>query len=588
MTTTIKSENKETMSSPRITTRKFMRKSICILFYVLLSVTAFSEMTGCKTTSSDSSRWLTPNVRGQAPAAAPAPDAFSSPQVVAVPELPIPVTTTAPPPTMFAPPTANDPFLAASQMESTDPVMTMAVPAMTAPAMTVHSAPPALPVAAPVVPNDPWMPKVAAASQPIPPYRNSPESVHATPIPTTAAVPLPQTNDPWGLDNTEIQNAVSIEEQAKREEEEIEKARLAELATAQRKNGTPEYLQPLPKWNGPFETREKKQTIEQDIIRQVGYSEEKPKGFDNLPVYDWEKEEQKGFDWSVLDPVHFFTKVRDWVGLGPDEAKANAAMKKGRELLLATPDLKDRKKCLEAAKQFSEAAKRWSDSLLEEDALHLAGECYFFADDYPKAMKSYQKLLIKYQHSKYVDNGVRRLFKIAQYWEEEDRRGVSTINMTEKSRPAFDTFGYAKKAYETIFINDPNGPVSDDAVMALATAYLRKGRYQGDDHFNHAAYYYNYLRENYPLSDHITKAHEYELEARTHAYMGAEHSSATLDEAQKLAEITLRQFGSELDEKEKEDMVEIKEGIIQRQAEREWTMGQFYDKKQYYGSARLY
>jgi outer membrane protein assembly factor BamD (BamD/ComL family) len=412
------------------------------------------------------------------------------------------------------------------------------------------------------------------------------------PISTFSAQPahsVTPITDPWGVNNlNDIQNAVSIEELAKREEDEMEKARLTELAAAQRKDGTPAYLQPLPKWNGPFETREQQQTIEQDIIRQVGYSEEKTKGFDNLPVYDWEKEEQKGFDWSILDPVNFFTKVRDWVGLGPDETKANTAMKKGREILLATPDLKDHKKCLEAAKLFSEAAKRYPDSLLEEDALHLAGECYFFGEDYWRAMKSYQKLLIKYQHSKYVDNGVRRLFLIARYWEAEDRRGVSAINITEKSRPAFDTFGYAKKAYETIFINDPNGPISDDAVMALATAYLQKGRYKGDDNYNHAAYYYSFLRENYPLSEHITKAHEFELEARTNAYMGAEHSSTTLDEAQKLADITLRQFNSELDDEEKEEILEIKETIIQRQAEREWTIGQFYDKKQYYGSAKLY
>jgi outer membrane protein assembly factor BamD (BamD/ComL family) len=225
---------------------------------------------------------------------------------------------------------------------------------------------------------------------------------------------------------------------------------------------------------------------------------------------------------------------------------------------------------------------------LEEDALHLAGECYFFSDDYPRAMKSYQKLMIKYQHSKYMDNAVRRLFAIARYWENDDRKGVATINLYEKSRPTFDTFGNAKKAYETIFINDPNGPISDDAMMALATAYLLKGRYQGDDNYNHAAYYYKQLRENYPLSKHITRVHELELEARTNAYMGAEHSSTTLDEAEKLADTTLKQFSAELDDGEKEDILEIKEGVIKRQAEREWTLGQFYDKKQYYGSAKLY
>jgi outer membrane protein assembly factor BamD (BamD/ComL family) len=567
----------------------FMRKQIRIFFYVLLSATIFSEIVGCKTGTSGQKNWLTPNVRGQAPAwdTPPNLDAFSSPQTIEIPE-PYPAETA-----VSQPQPAYDPFLAASQTEPVSPPpgfhsLASAPPALPSPPPFSAYPPPAVPSATPPI-NDPWLTKVASVPQPIAQHNTMDTPLPASPFPVVAG-PAPQINDPWGFESMEpkIQNAVSLETQAKREEDEQEKARLAELASAKRKDGTPAYLQPFPKWNGPFEDREKKQTIEQDIIQQVGYSEEKPKGFDNLPVYDWEKEEQKGFDWSVLDPVNFFTKVRDWVGLGPDEAKANAAMKKGREILLSTPDLKDKKKCLEAAKLFSEAAKRWPDSLLEEDALHLAGECYFFGDDYPRAMTSYQKLLIKYQHSKYVDNGVRRLFKIAQYWENEDRRGTSAVNMTEKSRPAFDTFGHAKKAYETIFINDPNGPISDDAVMALATAYLLKGRYQGDDNYNHAAYYYNYLRENYPLSKHIAKAHEMELEARTNAYMGAEHNGTTLDEAGKLADVTLKQFGSELDEAEKEEILEMKESVVRRQAEREWTMGQFYDKKQYYGSARLY
>ncbi|MDR0609670.1 MAG: tetratricopeptide repeat protein [Planctomycetaceae bacterium] len=601
-----------------------------IFFGVLLFSTILLAITGCKSMSSDSGHWFTPNVRGQAPAwnGNTNPDAFSSTQVVAVPATPVSVPTNVVPSNPFAPnsdarpatlpeqlaqpvyrqvpPPVSDPFLVALPAESTPSTFSATVPnpAIMNPAIPNPAIPnptvlnpavpnPAVPSSVPSgldVPltNDLWTSKVAATSQPVVqshPWDLPAGHVHAEPIPTTVS-PI---SDPWGLGNpTDLQNAVSIEQQAKYEEDELEKARLEELATARHQKIMPEYLKPLPKWNGPFESREQKQTIEQDIIRQVGYSEEKPKSFDALPVYDWEKEEQKGFDWSVLDPVNFFTKVRDWVGLGPDETKANAAMKKGRELLLATPDLKDRKKCLEAAKLFSEAAKRWPDSLLEEDALHLAGECYFFGEDYTRAMRSYQKLLIKYQHSKHIDNGVRRLFMIARYWELEDRRGVSSVNITEKSRPTFDTFGYAKKAYETIFINDPNGPISDDAVMALATAYLLKGRYKGDDNYNHAAYYYNFLRENYPLSKHITRAHELELEARTNAYMGAEHSGTTLDEAQKLADITLRQFSSELGEGEKEEILEMKEGIIQRQAEREWTMGQFYDKKQYYGSAKLY
>jgi outer membrane protein assembly factor BamD (BamD/ComL family) len=200
----------------------------------------------------------------------------------------------------------------------------------------------------------------------------------------------------------------------------------------------------------------------------------------------------------------------------------------------------------------------------------------------------YQKLLIKYQHSKHIDNDVRRLFKIARYWEAEVDRGVSNFNFADKSRPKYDTFGFAKKCYETIFINDPNGPISDDAVMALATAYLARGKYQGDDNYNQAAYYYQYLRENFPLSRHLAKAHENELFARTRAYLGADHPSKSLEEAGKLADITLRQFGSELQSDEKEEIIRIKEEVLNGGAEQLWARAQFYDiKKRRYGSAKL-
>jgi outer membrane protein assembly factor BamD (BamD/ComL family) len=277
------------------------------------------------------------------------------------------------------------------------------------------------------------------------------------------------------------------------------------------------------------------------------------------------------------------------MGLGPDENKANASMQKGREILITNPDLKDKKKTLEAAKHFSEAAKKFPDSVLEEDALHLAGECYFFADQYYSAFDAYRKLVIKYQHSKYVDNAVRRIFGIGRYWERSAETKSSYFSFTNKSLPNYDTFGFAKQAYETIFIHDPLGPVSDSALMALATAYLKRGKYQGDDNYNQAAYYFQRLREDHPSSKYLARAYESELYARTRAYMGAEHPGQTLGEAKKLADVTLAQFNGELDGEGKASVLEIKEQILTREAERLWCTGQFYDlNKRHYGSARLH
>ena len=62
-----------------------------------------------------------------------------------------------------------------------------------------------------------------------------------------------------------------------------------------------------------------------------------------------------------------------------------------------------RQKFEAAADQFAAAAKSWPDSALEQDALFLSGEAYFFADMLPDANKQYEKLLKQFPNSPYLD-----------------------------------------------------------------------------------------------------------------------------------------------------------------------------------------
>jgi outer membrane protein assembly factor BamD (BamD/ComL family) len=103
-----------------------------------------------------------------------------------------------------------------------------------------------------------------------------------------------------------------------------------------------------------------------------------------------------------------------------------------------------------------------------------------------------------------------------------------------------------------------------------------------------AAMYYRQLREEYPLSPHIARAYENELFARTQAYLGPEHPSRTLEEAKRLAEVTMRQFGNELGSDSRVALLEIQEALLEKKAERLWVVGQFYDRKRFYGAARLH
>lgn len=408
--------------------------------------------------------------------------------------------------------------------------------------------------------------------------------------PGNTAGPLQVSESGWANLAATSGRGVSIDEAAKNDEMARERARLVELARQSQGGNVKEkhYLDPLVDWAGPFAQRRDREASPTLVAStsDVGYIEPYQSGTEGEgELFEWEKEEKKSFDWDILDPVNFFKSVRDWAGMGPDEAKANALMVRGREILLSNPDLADVKKNAEAAKLFEQAAKRWPDSLLAEEALFLAAECRFFADDYPQAMLNYHSLISKYHHSKWVNASVRRLFAIARYWERESLKTHAPINIADKSRPWADTFGNAKKAYEAIFISDPNGPISDDAVMALASAYLARGLKQGDHAFSMAAYYYGYLRENFPNSRHVPKATEMELLARINAYNGGDYDGKSLQEASSLANSAIRNREGETDIQE---IGAIKETVTEKQAERDWVMAQYYERKRYYGASRMY
>lgn len=288
-------------------------------------------------------------------------------------------------------------------------------------------------------------------------------------------------------------------------------------------------------------------------------------------------DDDSGFEWSDLTPENLYKDAKKAVGLGPNEPLARSMFQEGRTLL-------PQKKYSEAAEKFKSAAGRWPDSVLEEDALFLQGECYFFSDRYPKAQDTYDNLLKKYDNSRYLDTTVKRLFSIGRYWEQlhgADPHWPVTPNLTDKERPWFDTFGNALKAYETVRLKDPTGPLADDSIMATANAYFGRGRYED------AAYYYDLLRKEYPRSEHQLQAHVLGLRSKLLVYQGKLYDGTPLTEADEIAEQALIQFPHQLGE-EQVRVAQTRDNIVEQKAERDWAVAQYYDRKKQYGGARVY
>lgn len=265
------------------------------------------------------------------------------------------------------------------------------------------------------------------------------------------------------------------------------------------------------------------------------------------------------------------------VRLEPNEEIAVALFEEGVQLF-------EQGEFEDAAKKLGMAAFRWPETPLQEDALFLRGEAYFFANRYSKAQRAYEKLLKKFDSTRYMDRVSPRLFAIGQYWEKLDQINNYTPlapNFTDKTRPMFNTFGNSIKAYRTITMRDPNGLWAEHAAMAAGNANYIRGEY-----FD-ASEFYDDLIRNYPQSRHLLPACELNLSSKLLMYQGPKYDDAALKEAEKLTERLLTQFGPQVQHRRAE-LVETQNRIVEAKAERDMEFARFYETKRYYGAARYY
>ncbi len=221
---------------------------------------------------------------------------------------------------------------------------------------------------------------------------------------------------------------------------------------------------------------------------------------------------------------------------------------------------------------YQAASETFPNSSLQEDSLFMIAECYFFEDRYPKAYNAYGALLEKYANTRHLDAATGRLFSIAKFWQESHQHSPHysvTPNFFSKTRPTFDTSGNARKVYETIWLKDPTGPLADHAMMQVANSHFLASQFDDADLF------YTQLRTNHPNSRYLIQAYLLGIQAKLNKYQGPAYDRKPLDEAEQLIETLLSQFADQLGP-ERERVMRSRAMVRAQQAEREWTLGEFY------------
>jgi outer membrane protein assembly factor BamD (BamD/ComL family) len=282
--------------------------------------------------------------------------------------------------------------------------------------------------------------------------------------------------------------------------------------------------------------------------------------------------------WDSIKSSPAYNNVMKLFGRDRDEAKARKLYEEGDQLFLE-------KQYDEAASKYKAAARHYADTDLEEDALFMLGECLFFSDQYPSASDAYGELLKKYDNTRHLDKVVARQFAIAHYWKDLSRakpRATLNPNVLDKTRPTWDTAGNAIKAFESVRMYDPTGPLADDSVFATANEHFI------NEQFDDADYFYTLLRDDYPKSEHLMRAYILGLRAKLRKYNGPQYDSAPLVEAEALIDRMLSQMPEELDRDEYQKVVQAGRIVRAQMAERDWQMGEFYYRTKYYRAASFY
>lgn len=262
----------------------------------------------------------------------------------------------------------------------------------------------------------------------------------------------------------------------------------------------------------------------------------------------------------------------------------------------------------EARKKLHKIVKRYKDKPIEEDAMFYRAEADYRLEKYAKAQDEYEELLKKHPSTRYLETSTQRLYDIALGWlgypknaaEVElahfarmgSEHGIDSnpdtqipaevwfpINVANRRKPIFDPEGRALECLRSVWMNDPTGPLADDALLMHAVHRLRSGDYiEADRDFAT-------IREQYADREVAMAAYVLGAHASLLAYQGAHYDGKQLEEARQLTESALRLFPEAPQKKKLEnDLARIDSEL----ANRDWEIGEYHRRRGEKSAAAFY
>ena len=263
----------------------------------------------------------------------------------------------------------------------------------------------------------------------------------------------------------------------------------------------------------------------------------------------------------------------------PSNPKADAEFE-------AAESLYQQGKLVEAEAAFKKLAKDRKGTPWGEKGQFYLAETLFQRGKYVAAHDNYETLISEYPGTLYRGKLVDREFAIAEIWlAQDDPKAKAEQKLPWTARfegrtPLIDTNGHALRALEHVRQHDPDGPLSDDAVMRIAHEHMKAGAYEL------AAMHYDQLTTDHPKSPFLQEAQLSSIDAQIKNYIGPEYDASGLDKARELIKQTMATFPDRPENNEK--LYHTLDLINDQYAERAYITGDYYRRTGKVASAEYY
>lgn len=293
-----------------------------------------------------------------------------------------------------------------------------------------------------------------------------------------------------------------------------------------------------------------------------------------------------------------YKSMRSVITSSYQDPEADAKMAKA-EQLHAAGEFKD------AAEIFDDIADNtYNPVLMAEKARFFEAECLQKQNKLSAAAATYNRLLNDHPLGVYRERACARIYEIAYSWLERDtlaeieasqkenkagkaapwwEKKATGVNISDKSRPTFDTEGEALRYMESVHVHDNTGPYADKALFWAGYVNFYRGRFEEADSF------FTQLIDMHKDSKLLDAAIKMAIMSKNNSTGGAVYDSQKAAEALQLVHYAEASMPGYTSDKEKTALMTRQKLAVRMQlAEKDYKTAEYYERTHHPASAYFY